>query len=447
MERTNEPTAATGMARGLRVQVFLGETEQVGRSPRYQAILEYLRREGAAGATVVRGIAGFGANSKIKTAAILRLSLDLPVVVTWIDAPERVDRLLPGVRDLAGSGIVTVEELGIVAYGGRHLEQLRFDLPVVDVMRRDIVEADADLSVREAVERLVGRDFRSLPVVDRDGRPIGILANTDLLERGGLTARLELLDAMPGDERQRVLDALPDRPVREVMHRDPRTIRDNATVGQAARVMSENRLKRVPVVDGSGRLVGIISRADILHAIAESFPREAAEHPEHPGARTAGELMRTDAPTVTSDAPLDAVVDAVASTRLNRAVVLDTDRRVVGIVTDADVLRSAEPAARTGVGGALMRMGGGAAGKATASDLMRRDVPTVLASASLADAARVMVSQARKILPVVDEDGRLLGVLDRADLLHAAAAALGELGSLGPVGDIAPGDGHEDEDG
>lgn len=418
-----------GTARGLRVQVFLGETEQVGRSPRYQAILEYLRREGAAGATVVRGIAGFGANSKIKTAAILRLSLDLPVVVTWIDAPERVERLLPGLRDLAGSGVVTVEDVGIVAYGGRHLEQLRFDLPVGDVMRRDVVTAEADLPIRAAVERLVGREYRSLPVVDPNGRLVGILANTDLVERGGLTARLELLGAMPDDERTRVLDALPDRSVGEVMHREPRTVRTGDTVGAATRLMSDARLKRLPVVDADGNLVGIVSRADILHAVAEAFPREAAEQPDHPGARTAAELMRTDAPTVAVDAPLDAVVDAVASTRLNRAVVLDADGRVVGVVTDADVLRSAEPAARTGVVGALMRVGGGMAGKATAGDLMRRDIPTVPGTASLAEAARVMVTEGRKILPVVGADGRLVGVLDRADLLHAASAALGALGT------------------
>ena len=120
-------------SRGVRVQVFFGETDQVGHVPRYQAILEYLRKEGAAGATVVRGVAGFGANSKIHTAAILRLSLDLPMILTWIDAPGRVERLLPGLRDLAGSGIVTVEEVQIAAYGGRRLEQLRFDLHVQDV--------------------------------------------------------------------------------------------------------------------------------------------------------------------------------------------------------------------------------------------------------------------------------------------------------------------------
>jgi PII-like signaling protein len=73
-----------------RVQVFVGEADHVGRKPRFLAILEYLRREGAAGATVTRGVAGFGVHSRIHTASILDLSADLPTVGTAAaaDAPR-----------------------------------------------------------------------------------------------------------------------------------------------------------------------------------------------------------------------------------------------------------------------------------------------------------------------------------------------------------------------
>jgi len=162
----------------------------------------------------------------------------------------------------------------------------------------------------------------------------------------------------------------------------------------------------------------------VLRAVAESFPRGTAEGTSHPGAKTAGDLMRTDAPVVRADAPLRDVVDVVASTRLNRAVVVDEDNKVLGVITDADVLASVEPSARPGVVGALMRVGGAPGGRATAADLMRHESPVVSASASLAEAAHVMVAHRRKILPVVDQGGRLLGVIDRADLLHAASGAL-----------------------
>jgi CBS domain-containing protein len=425
-----EGVTMRGFARGVRVQVFLGETEQEGHTPRYAALLEYLRREGAAGATVTRGIAGFGANSRIHTSAILRLSMDLPVILTWIDAPERVDRLLPGLRERSGSGIITVEDIGIAGYGGRRLEQLRFDLQVRDVMRADVVSVREGASVREAVERLVGREFRALPVVDEDGRLTGIIANTDLVERGGLVARLELLSAMPEQARAEVIATLADRPVRAVMRAGPTTVGVDDSLDVATRRMSESRLKRLPVVDAEGRLAGMLSRADVLRAVAESFPRPTIGDEPHPGARTAGDLMRRDAPVVRADAPLHEVVDVVASTRLNRAVVVDADRRVVGVVSDADVLGAVEPAARPGVVGALMRVGGAAAGRATAADVMRRDPHVIGTSASLAEAAHAMVAHRRKLLPVVDEAGALLGILDRADLLHATSGALAEIAQI-----------------
>ncbi len=105
---------AEATAPGVRVQVHVGESDHVGHQPAYEAMLQYLRREGAAGATVVRGMAGFGARSTIHTASILRLSLDLPIILTWVDTRERVDRLLPGLMALAGSGVVTTEDVRIV---------------------------------------------------------------------------------------------------------------------------------------------------------------------------------------------------------------------------------------------------------------------------------------------------------------------------------------------
>ena len=429
-----------GYARGVRVQVFLSQTDHDRQAANYMRIVEYLRKEGAAGATVTRGLAGFGASSRVSTATLADVAQHLPVIVTWIDAPERVERLLPGVRERAGAGLVVLDEVQIVSYGGRGVDQLRFDLHVEDVMRLAPVSVREDAPVREAVDLLIGQEFRALPVVDGERRLRGILANTDLLAGAGLTARLELLSAMPEESREAVLAALPDRRVGDVMHRDVTFLAPRDTVATATRRMSELRLKRLPVVDEDGRLVGILSRADVLRAVAESFPREVADG-SRPGARTVGDLMRTDAPVVAVDAPLAEVVAAVASTRLNRAVVVDAGGRVVGIVSDAGVLRSVEAGARPGVVGALMRVGGRAHGSATAGDVMYRNVPVVAAHATLAEAAEEIVARHRKILPVVDADGRLLGILDRADLLHAA---WGELGAL-PRADAGDPDDEDDE--
>lgn len=426
-------------SRGKRVQVYIGETDQIGHEPRYQAILEYLRKEGAAGATVVRGAAGFGANSKIHTAAILRLSMDLPMILTWIDAPGRVERLLPGLREMAGSGIVTVDDVEIAAYGGRRLEQLRFDLQVQDVMRHDILSISVEATARTAVELLIGREFRALPVVDGDGRLVGVVSSGDLVQRAGLGARLELLSAMSARARRGFLDRIAARRIGDVMTPDPSTVRTTDTVATATHLMVERAIKRVPVVDGDGRLAGILARADVLRAVGETFPRDVGIEAAHPGAQTVRELMRTAAPSVRGDANLAALLDAVVSTRLNRAVVVDDENRVLGIVSDAEVLRSVDASASGGVIGALMRTAGRpSGGNVAARDVIAREPVVVGPDTPIAEAARVMTESRFKVLCVVDPEKRLLGILDRADLLRATGDALRELAATG---------GAEDDDG
>ena len=423
-------------SRGLRVEVYVGETDQVGHRPVYQAILEYLRKEGAAGATVTRGIAGFGRGSLIHTAAILRLSLDLPVVLTWIDAPERVERLLPRVRELAGSGVITVEEVGIASYGERAVGKMRFDLQVRDVMTGDVRSIGSDATARAAVEALIGQPFRALPVVDEAGRVVGVVSNGDLVARGGLGARIELMNVMSDPERDRFLARVADLPVSAVMTPKPVTIKPTATLMEATRLIGERRLKRVPVADADGRLVGILSRADVLRAVAEAFPGHEHELAAGNGRPTrARDVMRSDAPVVQSDAELPRVVDAVCSTRLNRAVVVDADRRVVGIVSDAAVLQALGAAGGNLVGAFMGRVGVGAGSGHTARDLMVVPSLTVGPEAPLSQVARIMTEHRRKIVPVVDPTGRLLGIIDRADLLLATHAALRELTATGTVDD------------
>jgi PII-like signaling protein len=108
--------------RGVRVRVYFGERDRVGsglhQKPLWSALLEYLRRAGAAGATVTRGVAGYGAHSLIHTASFVDLSADLPLVLEWVDREERVEALLPGLSEiLEGSGgLLTTDPVEIRRY-------------------------------------------------------------------------------------------------------------------------------------------------------------------------------------------------------------------------------------------------------------------------------------------------------------------------------------------
>jgi PII-like signaling protein len=102
--------------KGKAVAVYIGETDHWHGKPLYAAIVEKARELGLAGATVTRGIMGFGANSRIHTTAILRLSEDLPVVVQLIDRPERIDLLMKHLDDMVTEGLVCTWDVNIERY-------------------------------------------------------------------------------------------------------------------------------------------------------------------------------------------------------------------------------------------------------------------------------------------------------------------------------------------
>jgi PII-like signaling protein len=98
------------------VRIFFGESDRWHHQSLQSALLERLRREGFAGATVFRGVAGFGANSVIHTTRLLDLSSDLPIVVEVVDTPEEVDRLVPILDEMMDDGLVTMERVRVLRY-------------------------------------------------------------------------------------------------------------------------------------------------------------------------------------------------------------------------------------------------------------------------------------------------------------------------------------------
>jgi PII-like signaling protein len=98
------------------LRIFIGESDKYNGRPLYEAIVEEARKTGMAGATVTRGVLGFGAHSRIHTAKILRLSEDLPLIVEIVDKPERIEAFLPDLDKMVGEGLITIEKVRVVAY-------------------------------------------------------------------------------------------------------------------------------------------------------------------------------------------------------------------------------------------------------------------------------------------------------------------------------------------
>lgn len=100
------------------MRIHIGERDRYHGKPLYEAIVLRLRERGFAGATVFRGIMGFGASAGIHSEKVLRLSLDLPLVVECVETEEKIQAILPELDEMIGGGLITLERAQVIVYRG-----------------------------------------------------------------------------------------------------------------------------------------------------------------------------------------------------------------------------------------------------------------------------------------------------------------------------------------
>jgi PII-like signaling protein len=101
---------------GLLARIYIGESDTWHGRPLYEAIVHLLRERGVAGATVIRGIEGFGAKQHLHTTRILSLSQDLPILIEVVDQEDRLRAILPELNAMVSEGLITLERVEIIAY-------------------------------------------------------------------------------------------------------------------------------------------------------------------------------------------------------------------------------------------------------------------------------------------------------------------------------------------
>lgn len=98
------------------MRVFIGESDKYHGRPLYEALVELFRAKGLAGATVLRGVSGYGASSTVHTDKVLRLSLDLPIIIEVVETQEAIDAVLPELDTMIGGGLITLERAKVILY-------------------------------------------------------------------------------------------------------------------------------------------------------------------------------------------------------------------------------------------------------------------------------------------------------------------------------------------
>jgi CBS domain-containing protein len=352
------------------------------------------------------------------------------VVITVVDAAERVERVLPEVAAMLTGGLILVEDTEVYFHSAAFRGGLP-DIQVRDLMSPQPESVTADTPIAEVVERLVQRDYTALPVVDAEQRVVGVIGDSDMLGAGLTRLSVSLHKVIGPDLVRDYLAQLRGTggTVREAMTTPPVTVAPDTPLAKAAHVMHARGLKRLPVVDAEGRLVGVLGRLDILRSIASGYALRRAPHAsqlpqEH---RTVNQLMERDVPTVPETAPLADVVGKLLGSAVKRVVVVSSSGNPVGIITDTDIVARVDPEQRPGLLTQLRGRWNEAAHRHVqrafgqrAADIMTAPVTTVGDTTSVIEALTLAVGKHVKRVPVVDAQGRIVGIVSRPALLAAS---------------------------
>lgn len=401
------------------LRIFIGELAKNNDTPLYQAIVDVAIKKGMAGAVVTRGVMGFGANNFLHTSKILRLSEDLPMIVQLVDMPKRIDEFLSDIDGLVEEGTIVVENAQAIFH---------MPLRIRDVMTHGVAKVGLDASLSKIATLLIKHQAKALPVVE-DGRLKGIITGGDLLQRAHMPLRLDIQCQLPSDILEGHIRCLDDEGLtaKDVMTKQVFVLNIKTNLNDALVMMAKRKVKRLPVVDDYGNVMGIVSRADILRAIAQVT--SIVEYlPELPLGlkRVAADVMFQNVPTVSPETPIPEVLKTIVSSPFRRVVVIDKKNKVIGIILDKDLvdryinqdnkgllhfllnILSNKQQDMTGLGG-------------TAQEIMERNVFSVQPDTSLTDVIKHFVETKSKRLVVTDSDAHLLGMVDRDRVIKALA--------------------------
>ncbi len=432
--------------------IYLGESDRWKEMPLYVAIIQLLREQGCAGATATRAIAGYGAGSRLHEQHIWRLSSDAPVIITVIDQPARLARVIPRMQEMMQGGLMTLQDVDVLKY--THARRQDILVPVRHIMETAVVTVQLETPVTTVMEMLLQAQFRVLPVVDEQRCLHGIVSIGDLIKadllpmRRGLLRAARELDALTAHDVEASLQKgrQNTRTAQDIMNPHVRTIGPDQPLRDAAQLLVETQLRNLPVIDNNRVVLGMVTRADLLQALRISplTNVEAASDtqlvvytaslPELPAQQQlVSTYTNSDVIIAEEQMTLVDVIDLLITSPVKRVIVVDKEQRVRGIISDVDILSHIEEDARprlltvlkawalgkpqrlpTGTLGTLTK-----SGKArVAADVMNTAVVTILATLPVQDAVERMMATHHKILPVVDQEERLVGVVSRFDLLR-----------------------------
>ncbi|MEM8534614.1 MAG: DUF190 domain-containing protein [Chloroflexota bacterium] len=407
-----------------RIRIYISERDTAEGQALYLTVLDYLRQHGATGATVLRGIAGFGAGIRLRTAGVSDFTQSLPVVIEWVDRTERVARVLPIIDELLPNALITVEELQIYRaalrssgpFGERH---------VGEVAARDVPVAHIDDTLLATALKLAQHRQALLPVLDGQQRIVGIIMAADIERRAMVPLRL--LRPLSEPDQMAMLAALPSQSVADAMSVDVRAVSTGTLIPQAVATLVEWGLNELPVVETDGCFAGLFGVDQSLQAVlaAQRTPDSPIRDADPPPPVSL--LMQRMVPTCESSEPALNALDRLRTSRIHMLVIIE-DQKPVGVLSDELLIVPLEPEARQAWVGALQQPESllpdiltQTFGQRSTADLPYKPITTISADTTRDDAIRQLLEHQMEQLVVVDDEERLVGLLGRYALLRSLA--------------------------
>jgi len=307
---------------------------------------------------------------------------------------------------------------------------------VRDIMTPAPKKVDLETSLAEVARLLLSSAFTGLPVVDRENHPAGVISQADLIYKADMPMRLGLLAESDRQKVSAVLTDLEPRQAKEVMSHPAVTVEQNRLVTEAVDLMLKKKVKRLPVVDATGGLVGIVSRVDVFRASMREFQAGQASQKQEitvENPRFVSDIMRRDTLTVLPNTPVEEVIRLIDRTDVQRICVVDQEGNFLGLIADRDLL-IAFSERHPGIWdyfvskipfterGRQHRQLQEYLRAKTAGEVMNTNIVTVEEVATIDEALQLMLQKAIKRLPVVDSQGKLKGIISRDSLLRAGFA-------------------------
>lgn len=418
------------------IEIFTSEEARWQGKPLSEAVVQHVRDlKIAARCIVTRGTDGCYESGEVATKRLEILSYNMPVRICTILPATEFARVLPDIEKMVTEGIVAVHDLEVVSHKTRG-SLIPRQIRVRDAMTPDPQTVAPETPLNEVIRLLLSAIFTGLPVVGADNRPIGVISQGDLIYRAGMPLRLGLLAASDEANVGHALQAMAHKNARDIMSSPAVSIEEDKPLTDGVKLMLKMGLKRLPVVDTSGRLVGIISRMDIFRTIMKESPDWKAfthQSVRVENLRFVSDIMRRDTHAVSLETPIEEVIGIIDSNDIQRVAVVDRNGRYLGLISDEDLL-SAFCDQRAGFWDYLVsRMSFTEVGRKhkefidrlkakTISEIMDTKHATVREDTTIEEAVRIMTEKGLKRLPVLDSAGSFTGMVSRESLLRTGFA-------------------------